>query len=91
MVVVVIEQLAETGSATGRDGDPLSFRPNPDALVINEEEGEEEGGRGGGGGGESTNASGGVYKPPKLSARMYQDDSEKAIGRAEEKATRKME
>lgn len=67
--------------AAGRD--PLSFRPNPDALLGKgggageEEEGESEGEGDGG-------AAGGVYRPPRLAAVPYEEDGGKGKGKGKD-------
>ena len=85
---------AEGGVGNGQK-DPLSFRPNPDALVGKtggggdlEEDEEEEGEEGEGG-----ESRGGVYRPPRMAAVPYEEGEGAEGGRKkkgkEEAAARK--
>lgn len=83
----------EADEANGHT-DPLSFRPNPDALVgktggggylEEEEEGEEEGRNG---------SKGGVYRPPRVAAVPYEegeDGGRKKKGKEEAAARKNLE
>lgn len=81
-------KVAEDGAAMDTK-DPLSFRPNPDALIgkgrtgaDDEEEDEEEQ--------EESGKKGGVYKPPRLAAVPYEQDLSKK-GKEEAKARKNLE
>jgi hypothetical protein len=67
--------------------DPLSFRPNPEALLSKDaaEEGEGEGE------GEGQEAAGGVYRAPRLAAVPYDEKELGKKAKEQEQARRKLE
>jgi hypothetical protein len=70
---------------TRADGkDPLSFRPNPDALIGKDDEGD-------GDEDAEDGASKGVYRAPRLAAVPYEEENEDRVTREEERRKRKLE
>lgn len=77
-------QVQDEKRADGKD--PLSFRPNPDALVGKDAEADDDED-----GGDAEGVSKGVYRAPRLAAVPYDPENEDRVTREEEKRKRKLE
>ncbi|KAJ3181016.1 Serine/threonine-protein kinase smg1 [Geranomyces variabilis] len=71
---------------TGLSADALSFKPNPAAMLADSAAGVGDSNARGGGGGDEDNATGGVYRPPKLAPMPYDEGRRAKTGRLTEQA-----